>query len=180
MSGVFADAEARMGKFARNEAMVVGDFPIASLAKASKSYYGISSLEGLLRRHLDLTLNIAHGGVKLNNNPDELQRDHIFHKSTRLKEGRSDAEVNHYANFHFLRGTDNLNKSDTPPHIWFKNPGKDLPAYSDDDIHERLLRWELLEPDQFDAMIVERSKCIREEAEKLFGMKESAFNALFK
>jgi hypothetical protein len=179
MSGVFAGAEARMGNFTRKEAMVVGYFPIASLAKAAKANRGISSLDDLLRRHLDLTLNIAHGGVTLNNNPEELQRDHIFPKSTLLKEGRPDAEVNHYANFHFLRGTDNLNKSDTPPHVWFKSPGKDVPAYSDDDLAERLLRWELLEPDAFDAMIAERSQRIREQAEKLFGMKEKAFNALF-
>lgn len=180
MSGVFAGAEARMGKFARSEAMVVGDFPVASLAGAAKYYYGISSLEDLLRRHLDLTLNIAHGGVTLTNNPDELQRDHIFPQSTLFRQGRRDAEVNHYANFHFLRGPDNLNKSDTAPHIWFKNPGKNVPPYSDADLDERLLRWELLEPDQFDAMIAERSKRIREQAEKLFGMKESAFDALFK
>ena len=42
-----------------------------------------------------------------------------------------------YANFHFLRGKDNLNKSDTPPRKWFRKPG-DQPPYTDDDLKERL------------------------------------------
>jgi hypothetical protein len=179
MSGVFAGAEARMGKFAREEAMIVGDFPLAGLAKLAKYHYGISSLEGLLRRHLDLTLNIAHGGITLDGNPDELQRDHIFPKATLLAQGKSESEANHYANFHFLRGKDNLNKSHTAPHLWFKNPGKGIPGYSDADLEERLLRWELLEPDAFENMIEERSRRIRERAETMLGMKVAEFNALF-
>src|SRR5690606_30743745 len=111
--------------------------------------------EGLLVRHLDLALNIAHGGITLDNNPENLQRDHIFPRSTLEKQGTPPEITNHYANFHFLRGSDNLNKSDTAPHIWFKKPG-DQPPYSDDDLKERLLSWELLAPDAFEKMLESR------------------------
>ena len=88
------------------------------------------------------------------------------------------AKTNHYANFHFLRGKDNLNKSDTAPHEWFKKPG-DQPPYTDDDLKERLLTWALLQPGEFPAMLAERTKLIHERALKLFGMSAGDFDALF-
>ena len=179
MSGIFSGAEARMGAFARNKVALATAFPIEELAALVKRQYGIRSLDDLLRRHLDLALNIAHGGVSLDRNPEELQRDHIFPKSTLEDTGYSYEVVNHYANFHFLRGADNLNKSNKPPHEWFRNPGRNVPSYSDQDIEERLLAWEDLEPGHFDSMIETRGKRIRDRAEKLFGLKEEAFNALF-
>jgi len=178
MSGIFSGAEARMGAFSRNIVLTSDDFPLKNLAKIVKRQYGIDSLDKLLRRHLDLTLNIAHGGITLDNNPDELQRDHIFPKSKLEMAGYPYETVNHYGNFHFLRATDNGNKSDKPPHEWFKRPGTNS-AYTDSDLAERLLSWELLEPGQFENMIDIRGKKIREKAEKLFGVNETDFNALF-
>jgi hypothetical protein len=102
-----------------------------------KREYGIKCLDDLLRRHLDPTLNIAHGGITLDT-PEALRRDHIFPKSKLEKAGYPYELVNHYANFHFLRGIDNLNKLDKDPHEWFKNPGKNVPPYSDKDLDERL------------------------------------------
>jgi hypothetical protein len=63
MSGVFAGAEARMGAFARRECVKGEPFPLENLCRLVAQYYGITSLEMLLTRHLDLTLNIAHGGI---------------------------------------------------------------------------------------------------------------------
>lgn len=180
MSGVFASAEARMGGFTRRECVKEATgFPLERLALLVSQNYGISSLEELLVRHLDLALNIAHGGITLDNNPDNLQRDHIFPRSKLEKSGVPPEKTNHYANFHFLRGKDNLNKSDTAPHEWFRKPG-DQPSYSDDDLKERLLRWELLQPGQFPVMLEERAQKIREKALALFGMSNEDFNALFK
>lgn len=178
MSGIFSGAEARMGAFSRNIVLNSDDFPLKNLARLVRRQYGIDSLDKLLRRHLDLTLNIAHGGITLDNNPDELQRDHIFPKSKLEAAGYPYETVNHYANFHFLRANDNGNKSDKPPHEWFRRPGTNSP-YSDNDLNERLLSWHLLEPDQFENMIDIRGKKIREKAERLFGLSEQDFNALF-
>lgn len=147
-------------------------------ARLIAGHYGVSSLETLLSRHLDLALNIAHGGITLENNPENLQRDHIFPRATLEKEGWPPEKTNHYANFHFLRGKDNLNKSDTAPHEWFKSPG-DQPAYSDDDLKERLLTWELLQPGKFATMLEERTKLIHGRALALFGMKLADFDSLF-
>jgi hypothetical protein len=87
--------------------------------------------------------------------------------------------VNHYANFHFLRGRDNLNKLDKSPHEWFRSPGKNVAPYSDKDLQDRLLQWEDLDPGQFESMIEERSKKIRSKAAELFKMTEDEFNLLF-
>jgi hypothetical protein len=178
MSGVFAGAEARMGSFSRRECIKGKPFPLEKLSHLVAAHYGVSSLESLLSRHLDLALNIAHGGITLDNNPENLQRDHIFPRATLEKQGTAPDRTNHYANFHFLRGKDNLNKSDTAPHEWFKKPG-DQPAYSDDDLKERLLTWELLKPGQFPVMLEERRKLIHERALGLFGMPAADFDKLF-
>jgi hypothetical protein len=178
MSGVFAGAEARMGAFARKECVKGGPFPLEKLARLVAAHYGVNSLEALLSRHLDLALNIAHGGITLDNNPENLQRDHIFPRATLEKQGSPAAKTNHYANFHFLRGKDNRNKSDTAPHEWFKKPGDQAP-YSDDDLRERLLTWDQLQPGQFQAMLEERTKLIHERALTLFGMKADDFDTLF-
>ena len=74
---------------------------------------------------------------------------------------------------------DNLNKLDKAPHEWFRNPGRNIPSYSDKDLEERLLTWDDLEPGHFEAMIEQRGKKIRQNAEKLFGLSEQEFNALF-
>ena len=178
MSGIFASAEARMGAFARTEC-VKGPFPLKKLARLLANQYGVSSLETLLSRHLDLCLNIAHGGITPDdNNPENLQRDHIFPRATLEKQGMPPERTNHYANFHFLRGKDNLNKSDTAPHEWFKKPG-DQPAYSDEDLQARLLTWNLLQPGKFDDMLTERTGKIHDKALALFGMTVADFNALF-
>jgi hypothetical protein len=108
MSGIFAGAEARMGAFARRECVKGRPFPLENLCRMVAQYYGITSLEILLTRHLDLTLNMAHGGISLDNNPENLQRDHIFPRSTLEAKGVSEERANHYANFHFLRDKDNL------------------------------------------------------------------------
>jgi hypothetical protein len=177
MSGVFAGAEARMGRFTQSECARGKPFPFEKLARLVTANYGIKSLEELLSRHLDLALNIAHGGVSLDNNPENLQRDHIFPRATLLKDGVPLETANHYANFHFLRGTDNLNKSDTPPHEWFKKPGVQ-PAYTDDDLRERLLSWNLLQPGMFSTMLARRSEDIRARALKLFGFDAAEFDRI--
>lgn len=179
MSGVFSGAEARMGSFARNKVAGASTFPLEQLVAMVKRQYGIKSLDDMLRRHLDLALNIAHGGITLDRNPEELQRDHIFPKSKLEKAGYPYEAVNHYANFHFLRGVDNLNKLDKPPDEWFKNPGRNIPPYSEKDLEERLLTWEDLQPGNFEAMIERRGKKIRQNTEKLFGLQEQEINALF-
>ncbi len=178
MSGIFAGAEARMRAFAQRECVKGKPFPLESLARLVTAYYGINSLEALLTRHLDLTLNIAHGGITLDNNPDNLQRDHIFPRSTLEKQGVSSENANHYANFHFLRARDNLNKSDTPPHLWFRKPGGQQ-SYSEDDLKERLLTWELLEPGNFSLLIEARSALITQRACTLFGMEKPDLDDLF-
>ena len=94
MSGVFSGAEARMGAFAKNKVSVAAEFPLKDLAALVRREYGVKSLDGILRRHLDLALNIAHGGITLDKNPEELQRDHIFPKS---KLGGLKSEVQHPA-----------------------------------------------------------------------------------
>jgi hypothetical protein len=179
MSGVFSGAEARMGAFARNKVAGATSFPLDQLVAMVKREYGIKSLDDMLTRHLDLALNIAHGGITLDRNPEDLQRDHIFPKSRLEKDGYSYEMVNHYANFHFLRGVDNLNKLDKPPSEWFKSPGRNVPPYSDKDLEERLLTWDDLQPGNFESMVDRRGKKIRENAEKLFGMTEPEFNASF-
>lgn len=179
MSGVFSGAEARMGAFAKNKVSVTQGFPLNDLAALVRREYGITSLDDVLRRHLDLALNIAHGGITLDNNPEELQRDHIFPKSKLEKAGYPYELVNHYANFHFLRGSDNLNKLDKDPHDWFRNPGKGVPPYSDKDLEERLLRWDEIGPGCFETMIEQRGKRIRAKAEQLFGVTEEDLKKLF-
>lgn len=179
MSGVFGGAEARMGWFAKNRVSGAEEFPLRDLAALVRRQYGIESLDSLLRRHRDLALNIAHGGITLDKNPENLQRDHIFPRSKLEKAGYPYEMVNHYANFHFLRGVDNLNKTDKDPHDWFRNPGKGVPPYSDKDLRERLIEWDELEPGCFETMIEERSKRIRSKAVKMFGMSEAEFNGLF-
>jgi Protein of unknown function DUF262 len=179
MSGVFSGAEARMGAFTRNKVAGASSFPLEQLVSIVKREYGVKALDDMLRRHLDLALNIAHGGITLDSNPEELQRDHIFPKSRLEKAGYPYETVNHYANFHFLRGVDNLNKLDKPPHEWFKNPGRNIPPYSDKDLADRLLTWEDLQPGSFEAMIDRRGKKIRQNAEKIFGLREEELNALF-
>ncbi len=179
MSGIFSGAEARMGSFSKNKVASAPSPPIDELVTLIKREYGIKSLDDVLRRHLDLALNIAHGGITLDNNPEELQRDHIFPKSKLEKAGYPYEIVNHYANFHFLRGSDNLNKLDKDPHDWFRTPGKNIPPYSDKDLEERLLQWEDLNPGQFESMIEKRSKKIQTKAAELFGVTEEEFNAMF-
>jgi Protein of unknown function DUF262 len=178
MSGVFASAEARMGKYARDHVKAGQPFPLRPLAGLVRKH-GVFSLDGLLRKHLDMALNIAHNGITIDGNPDELQRDHIFPRSTLEKGGYPPEQVGHYANFHFLRGTDNGNKSFTPPDKWFRTPGKDLPSYTDQDLAERLLTWDLLEPGAFPKMLDVRSGKIKERAAKLFAKSEQEFDELF-
>ncbi len=179
MSGVFSGAEARMGAFAKNKVSGAQTLPLNELIALVRREYGIKSLDDVLRRHLDLALNIAHSGITLDKNPEELQRDHIFPKSKLEKAGYPYEMVNHYANFHFLRGSDNLNKLDKDPHDWFRNPGKNVPAYSDKDLEERLMKWIELDPGSFETMIEQRGRRIRAKAEEMFGMSEDEFNKLF-
>lgn len=179
MTGIFSSAEARMGAFARNKCRGVESFPLAELAQMVANYYGIDSLENLLSRYLDLTLNIAHGGITLDHNPDNLERDHIFPRATLAKQGVPDNLTNHYANFHFLRGKDNRNKSDTPPDVWFRKPGLQ-PAYSETELKERLLTWDLLEPGNFPKLLEARTAEITRRAVSMFGMEEAEIGALFK
>lgn len=179
MSGIFGGAEARMGSFARKHISGSDGFPLRQLTQLVKRNYGVKSLDDLLRRHLDLALNIAHGGITLDRNPEELQRDHIFPRSKLEKAGYPYETVNHYANFHFLRGHDNLNKLDKDPHLWFKNPGKKLPPYTDQDLKERLLTWEDLEPGNFEKMLRDRGQRIRKKAEVILGLPEEQITAFF-
>lgn len=178
MGGVFSGAEARMGGFARHHCMTQGAFPLEALARETRRHRPISTLEHLLNAHLDLALNIAHGGITLDNNPDALERDHIFPKARLREEGFAEEQIHHFANFHFLRGKDNRNKTDKPPHKWFAEPGGGSP-YSDQDLAERHLSWELLEEGAFHTMLETRSASIQAEALSLFGMTAEAFDALF-
>ena len=94
------------------------------------------------------------------------------------KAGSPQERTNHYANFHFLRGKDNLNKSDIPPHEWFKKPG-DQPSYTDADLAGRLLSWDLLQPGGFDQLITTRGTQIQDRALALFGTDAPTFDKLF-
>lgn len=179
MSGVFGGAEARMGGFTRKECRGGGAFPLKKLVRLVQASRPITNLETLLGHHLDLTLNIAQGGVVLDGNPDELERDHIFPRARLSDGGVPEALVNHFANFHFLRQADNRNKTDRPPHEWFKQPGENAPAYTDQDMADRLLSWDLIEPDAFEMLLEVRGGRIREAACRLFHMSEDDFNALF-
>jgi len=179
MSGVFSGAEARMGAFTKNKIAKAKTFPLKELAALVRREYGVKSLDELLKRHLDLALNIAHGGIAVDNNPEQLQRDHIFPRSKLEAAGYSHEVVNHYANFHFLRADDNLNKLDKPPHDWFRNPGRGTAPYSDQDLADRLLTWSDLEPGNFESMLKVRGQKIRVKAEVMFGIKENEFDQLF-
>jgi len=179
MTGIFGSAESRMNTFTRKHVKAASSFPIEPLVELVKRHYGIDSLDSLLTRSLDLTLNLAHGGISYDNNPDDLQRDHIYPRSKRAAEGYPFEVVNHYANFHFLRAADNLNKLDKEPHEWFRNPGRENAAYSDADLAERLLTWHNLEPGNFEAMIEERGAKIRAKACTILGYPEEDINALF-
>lgn len=174
MSGVFSSAEARMGAFARKHCLNADEFPLTELAKTVYWQYGIENLDDLLARHLDLTLNIAHGGITLDNNPENLQRDHIFPRSTLIDKGVPQEKANHYANFHFLRDKDNQNKSNIAPHKWFSQSG-----YTKKDLKNHLLTEDLIQPGKFKEMIAARSKLIQKKALQLFNMTEAEFSALF-
>jgi hypothetical protein len=179
MSGIFGSAESRMNSFCKRHVAAAAPFPLEPLMSLIRRQYGISSLDGLLSRSLDLTLNLTHGGISIDNNPDELQRDHIFPRARLIEAGYAHDVVNCYANFHFLRGSDNLNKLDKPPHDWFRNPGKSLTAYSEDDLNERLLTWENLQPGNFDAMCQERGEKIRNKVCETLGYAETDIDGLF-
>lgn len=180
MSRIFGSAEARMGGFTRNDCRGTSEFPIKKLAQLVQEHRPITDLNTMLEYHFDLTLNIAHGGnVVLDGNPDELELDHIFPKARLQNEGVPDAQINNYANFHFLRKADNRNKTDRPPHEWFRQPGKNAPAYTDQDLRDRLLSWDLIQPGAFDQLLETRGARIRKAACKLFHMSESDFNNLF-
>jgi hypothetical protein len=179
MSGIFGSAESRMNSFCKRHVSAESSFPLEALISLVRRQYGISSLDALLSRSLDLTLNLTHGGISIDNNPDDLQRDHIFPRSKLIEQGYPHDVVNCYANFHFLRGTDNLNKLDKPPLDWFKNPGKGVPAYSDDDLQERLLTWDNLQAGNFDAMCVERGGKIRKKACGILGYSEEEIDRFF-
>lgn len=179
MSGVFASAEARMGKFSRDHIQTGQPIPLRSLAHLVSRYSGAITFDHLCAKHLDLALNIAHNGISLDGNPENLQRDHIFPRSTLEQQGKPPHLVNHYANFHFLRGADNLNKSNIPPDKWFRSPGRDIPAYTDQDLADRLLTWELIQPGMFEKMVEVRRNKIRERAAQLFGRSVDEFDKLF-
>jgi hypothetical protein len=59
MSGIFSGAETRMGTFAKKKVADASSFPLQDLVALLKRVYGIKSLDDLLKRHLDLALNIA-------------------------------------------------------------------------------------------------------------------------
>lgn len=65
MSGVFDGAEARMGAFAPKECVKGQPFGLAKLTRLIASRYGVSSLESLLSRHLDLRRPLAAGAEVL-------------------------------------------------------------------------------------------------------------------
>jgi hypothetical protein len=179
MSGVFASAEARMGKFSRDQIRAGQAVPLRALAHLVNRYSGAITFDNLCAKHLDLALNVAHNGISLDGNPENLQRDHIFPRSTLEQQGKPLQLVNHYANFHFLRAVDNLNKSNIPPDKWFRNPGRDIPSYTDKDLEDRLLTWDLIQPGKFETMIEMRRTKIRERATQLFGRSVEEFDALF-
>lgn len=177
MSGIFGSAESRMNSFCRKYIYKESRFPLESLMGLVRKQYGIDSLNSLLTRSLDLTLNLTHDGISVDNNPDELQRDHIFPRSKLLADGFPHEVVNHYANFHFLRGSDNLNKLDKDPHDWFKSPARDSPPYSDADLAERLLTWDDLQPGNFEIMLSERGAKIKAQVCRILGFSEREIDA---
>lgn len=179
MSTIFGGAEARTGRFSRDLCREAGEFPLEELAELVSQKRHISSLDQLLANHLDLALNIAQGGVVLDGNPDELERDHIFPKSCLYDDPEVPNElVNHYANFHFLRKADNRNKLAKPPHEWFREPGKGVDSYTDSDMEERLLTWDLVEEGSFKKLVELRGQKIRDKAIELFGTTATEFDAL--
>jgi len=180
MSGVFGGAEARMGAFARANSRTSGPFPLEKLAALARQHRPITGLDSLLQHHRDLTLNIVQPNIVLDDNPDGLERDHIFPRATLEKDGEPAGLINHYANFHFLRGTDNRNKTDKPPHKWFREPGDKAPPYSEQDLADRLLTWDLIDPGEFKRLVEVRSAAIRAAALKLFHMDQATFEGLFK
>ena len=175
ISSIFGSAESRMNSFTRKQIKPNETFPLEKLIDLVKTKYGVNSLDSLMRHSLDLSLNLSHGGISLNNNPDELQRDHIFPRAKRLAEKYSSEDVNHYANFHFLRAGDNLNKLDTEPDVWFKNIG-----YSECDLAERLLTWDDIQPGNFINMLKTRGQKMRNKACEIFGYSEDEINLMFK
>jgi hypothetical protein len=72
-----------------------------------------------------------------------------------------------------------LNKLDRPPSEWFRNPGKNSPPYSEEDLAERRLTWADLAPEGFDSMLRSRGAKIKHKAEQLFALTEADFNSLF-
>jgi uncharacterized protein DUF262 len=179
MSGVFGAAEARMGAFGRKYCRDAKQFPLESLAQLIARTALVKSLDDLLHAQLDLSLNIAHGGVVIDGNPDQLERDHIFPKALLLDQQVPLARANHYANFHFLRQKDNRNKTDKPPAEWFDKPGPNAEPYSDQDLADRLLSRDLIQPGAFGTLIDVRGARIRDAACKMFHMTEADVNKLF-
>jgi hypothetical protein len=89
------------------------------------------------------------------------------------------ALANHYANYHFLRLKDNRNKTDKEPHEWFDKPGPNAPPYTDQDLADRLISRDLIQPKSFCKLIDVRGARMRDAACKLFHMTEPDFNQLF-
>src|ERR1043165_2691390 len=176
MSGVFGSAEARAGSFARKCARS-GEFPLQKLGKLVADIRWVKNLDDLLSLDLDLTLNITHGGITLDGNPDELERDHIFPRALLQKLGVADSQINHYANFHFLRQKDNRNKTDKPPSEWFKEPGQ-ATAYTDREMDERLLSSYIIQPGAFSQLVAVRGQRIPDKALGMFHLNDSEFEAL--
>jgi hypothetical protein len=54
-----------------------------------------------------------------------------------------------------------------------------VPPYTDRDLEERLLTWDLIQPGMFETMIEKRSVKIRERAEQFFGRSIDEVDALF-
>lgn len=177
MAGVFGSAEARTGSISRTHCRSTGVFSLEKLAESVSVTRWISSLDGILKSHLDLTLNIGHGGGIVDDSPDGLERDHTFPKSLLATKEIPDGKIGHYANFHFVRQGDNRNKTDKPPHEWFKSPGK-ASAYSDQEMAERLLLWDLIQPYAFEKLLEVGGQRNREKAVQLCYICEDEFNAL--
>ena len=95
-----------MGNFARDQIQAGQAVSLRGLAYLVRTHTGAITFEHLCNKHLDLVLNIAHGGISLDGNPENLQCDHIFPRSTPEQQGKPPELVHHYANFHFLRATD--------------------------------------------------------------------------
>ena len=173
MSGVFSRAEARMSNFSK-QADPNQEFPIGRLIRLVQQFSDVWSVEDLLRKNLNLTLNIVHDGLTIDDDPQEHERDHIFPRSTLLKEGRAPLEADHFANMHFIRKQDNRNKTNISPDVWFKSPGS-APPYSETDLQARLISEEMIQPGNFEVLIDQRSKLIKAKALSLFSMTETDF-----